>query len=341
MVSLETLPQELFNRVALALDVADLGSLAQVSRSLCRMARCDDLWIERVSADFGDREVIVELLAESGVDIAELLDATTDLVPWRLPHSYQHGDRNSADSTYTGHGLRCYRERLARVAPTSEDEYVDRVKHSEAEIDRVKLMLREGPQASEEVFVEAAFRLVLVQEWFPASAECYYLWALICYMRNTLKPALAFLSIAHDINSDFAPVHELQAEVQSMANGVFGVAGQAPLLDESCSGPSPQLAKALTLIFNHFDRDRDGVLNMSELGAVVRVTNGQPAPPAMITQIVGTFGGQISSRSGCKVAGWDLGSLTNFYVAQTMQDPQETRQDMAKFGFDPHTLCKV
>ncbi|KAJ1835517.1 hypothetical protein LPJ63_001069 [Coemansia sp. RSA 2711] len=341
---METLPQDVFNQVALELDAADLGALALVSRSLGKMARCDQLWIERIAADFGDRALIVDLLAEAGVDIAEQIETSTELAPWRLAPSTQHGnDGDSIDRafTHTGHGLRCYRERLARVFPASEDERVNRVKHFEAEIDQVKLMLRDGPQAGGDVFVEAACRLVLVQEWFPVSAECYYLWALICFMHNALKPALVFLSIGHDINREFVPIHELKAEVQSMADGVFGVSGQAPLLDASCTAPSPQLAKALAIIFQRFDRDRDGVLNASELGAVVRVTNGQPAPAAMVTQIISAFGGQIQARNGRSVMGWDISSLQGFYVAQTMQDPQETRQDLAKFGFDPHTLRNI
>ncbi|KAJ2824386.1 hypothetical protein IWW50_003357, partial [Coemansia erecta] len=282
MPSLEALPQEVFSRIALMLDPPALVSLALVSRSLCKMSRCDELWIERISADFGDRASNVDLLAEAGVDISEQLAVTTELVAWRLPSSQQHGDTD----TYSGHGMRCYRDRVARVFPASEDERVERIKHFEAEIDCVKLLLREGPQASDEVFAEAAFRLMLVQEWFPASTECYYLWALICYMRNALRPALAFLDIGHAINHEFGPVKELRAEVQAMADGVFGTDGEAPLLDDSCSGPSPQLAKALAFIFQKFDRDRDGVLNTVELGDVVRVTNGQPAPAAMIVQIV-------------------------------------------------------
>ncbi|PIA15863.1 hypothetical protein COEREDRAFT_43816 [Coemansia reversa NRRL 1564] len=123
-----------------------------------------------------------------------------------------------------------------------------------------------------------------------------------------------------------------------MKESVHGTNGEAPLLDSTCSRPSAQLARALAIIFQRLDRDRDGVLGASELAAMVKITNGQPAPSAMVAQIINAFGGQIQTPGGRRVTGWNLGSLTSFFVAQTMQDPKETRQDLAKFGFDPHTL---
>ncbi|KAI8325613.1 hypothetical protein GQ54DRAFT_239444, partial [Martensiomyces pterosporus] len=112
----------------------------------------------------------------------------------------------------------------------------------------------------------------------------------------------------------------------------------APLLSGSGSGPSAQLAKVLAIIFQRLDKDRDGVLNAAELSSMVRITNGQPAPSAMISQLVGAFGGQVQTKSGRKIAGWSMESLTNFFIAQTLDDPNETRSDLAKFGFDSRTL---
>ncbi|KAJ1749262.1 hypothetical protein LPJ55_004136 [Coemansia sp. RSA 990] len=329
-MSLEALPQEIFNRIALALDVADLAALALTSRRLCTMARDDELWLERVAADFGDRGLVVGLLAEAGIDIAELADSSPDLVPWRPA---------LAPSTCGIAGMQCYRDRLARAFPASEDERLARVKHGESEIDQIKQQLRDGPPA-DDVLCEAAFRLLKIQELFPASAECYYLWALICYMRNALFPALQLLDIGQAVNSNFDPIRELRAEVQATADGVFGSGGEAPLLDTTCSEPSPQLAAALAAIFRRFDCDCDGVLNAKELGALVRVSNGQSIPPAAVSQIIHAFGGSVPTRNGRKVSGWDLRSLCSFYVAQSMQDPQETRQDLAKLGFDPQFLTK-
>ncbi|KAJ2848583.1 hypothetical protein IWW36_003214 [Coemansia brasiliensis] len=330
MTSLEALPQDIFNRIALALDVTDLAALALTSRRLCSMARDDELWLERVAADFGDRALVVSLLAEAGVDIAELADCSPDLVPWRpalVPNC-----RGKA-------GMQCYRDRLARAFPASDDERLARAKHGESEIDQVKQLLRDGPPA-DDVLCEAAFRLLRVQEWFPTSAECYYLWALICFMRNALFPALQLLDIGQAVNSDFGPLHELRAEVQATVDGVFGSGNETPLLNPTCSEPSSQLTAALAAIFRRFDCDRDGVLSAKELGALIRVTNGQPVPPAAISQIIHTFGGPIQTHNSRKVAGWDLRSLCSFYVAQSLQDPQETRQDLEKFGFDPQSLKK-
>ncbi|KAJ2160223.1 hypothetical protein GGF46_002432 [Coemansia sp. RSA 552] len=333
MSLLELLPQDLFNRVALALDVADHASLALVSRRVCALARCSQLWLDRIGSDFGDRALIVDLLAEAGLDIAERVDARSDLAAWRplLP----------AQPTPPAYGLQCYRARYSRVFPASEDERLRLVRRFEAEIDQVKLLLRDEQQATDEVAAEAACRLVLVQEYFPASVECYYLWALLCFLRGALRPTLSFVAIGKGLSSDFEPLQELASEAQAAADCVFGVGDEAPLLDPTCAGPSRQLDAALRIIFQKLDRDRDGVLNMAELKAMIKITNAQAATNATVRQVIEAFGGQVRASSGRQVTGWSFDSLVGFYMAQTMQDPKETRQDIAKFGFDPHTLCRI
>ncbi|KAJ2854445.1 hypothetical protein FB639_006373 [Coemansia asiatica] len=205
-------------------------------------------------------------------------------------------------------------------------------------IDETKQMLRAGPNANIEVFRDAALRLMVVQDSFPNSAECFYLWALMCFMLNSFKPSLRLLEIGHAINAEFSPISELAAEVRSIVETAYGNEGDAPLLNASGSGPSNQLARVLAIVFQRLDNDRDGVLNASEIGKMVKITNGQSPPAAMISQIIHAFGGQIQSKSGRKVTGWDINSLTNFYIAQTLDDPKETRSDLAKFGFDSQTL---
>ncbi|KAJ1723610.1 hypothetical protein LPJ53_002050 [Coemansia erecta] len=357
---LDSLPQQLFNRIAIELDAVDLANLALASHRLNRLVSCDELWIEKISADFGDRDTVIDLLSDAGIDITEMVASNDDITPWMLSLERDHmsdSDSDNADDaiseessegeqpgsaeagySYTGDGLRYYRERFAKVFPESNDVLVENTKRAEAAIDETKQMLRAGPEASMDVFTEAAYRLMVVQDSFPNSAECYYLWALICFMLNSFKPSLSLLEIGHAINNDFAPIKELTSEVRSIVDGAYGSEGDAPLLNPTGTGPSAQLAKVLAIIFQRLDTDRDGVLNASELAGMVRVTNGQSPPPAMIAQIIGAFGGQIQSKKGKKVAGWDLAALTNFYVAQTLDDPQETRSDLAKFGFNSRTL---
>ncbi|KAJ2080880.1 hypothetical protein H4R24_002754 [Coemansia sp. RSA 988] len=329
MAAIELLPQDLFNQIALELDIANICALALTSRRLHRLSRCDMLWIDKIVEDFGDRDLIVDLLTDAGVDIVENVNASTQLVPWKL-------QQQSHDSLHAG--MECYRSRFLRVFPASEDDRLNYARDSETKIDQVKLMLRDGPETGDDTFAEAAYRLILVQEYFPTSAECYYLWALICYMQNALSTSTTLLDIGYSLDSDFLPIQELMAEVQSMKEGVHGASGEAPLLNATCTRPSAQLTRVLAIIFQRLDRDRDGVLNASELAAMVKITNGQPAPPGMVMQIINSFGGQIQTLSGRRVTGWNPDSLASFFVAQTMQDPKETRQDLAKFGFDPHTL---
>ncbi|KAJ2490137.1 hypothetical protein IWW37_003405 [Coemansia sp. RSA 2050] len=353
----ELLPQATFNKIALDLEAEDLAALMLVSRRLNRLASCDELWIEKISADFGDREHIIDMLAEAGVDIAELAYQSTDLVPWRRQQLDDEPDSEDSDCNddsskcsnsgtpntggtyfYTGAGVRCYRDRFIRVFPRSGDDAVSTIKSAEATLEAVKHMLRDGPRASSDVFAEAAYRLVLVQEYYPNSAECYYLWALICFVLNSFKPSLSFIGIGQSINGEFAPLKELAQEVQSIVAGAYGTGNQVPLLDSAGSGPSPHLAKVLAIVFQRLDSDHDGVLNAAELSHMVRQTNGQAPPPAAISQIIGSFGGQIRAKNGRMVQGWSLASLTDFYIAQTLDDPSETRKDLAKFGFDPSTL---
>ncbi|KAJ1940703.1 hypothetical protein EC988_006957, partial [Linderina pennispora] len=205
-------------------------------------------------------------------------------------------------------------------------------------LDEVKSMLRAGPQAGPEVFAEAAYRLILVQEYFPNSAESYYLLALMCYMVNAFKPSLDILAVGRAINAEFQPIHELMAEVSSIVSNAYGSEGETPLLNAAGSGLSPQVTKVLAIIFQRLDKDRDGVLNSSELAQMVKITNGQPAPAPMVSQLIGAFGGQVRTKTGRKLMGWDAESLATFFLAQTLDDPKETRADLAKFGFDPKTL---
>ncbi|KAJ2243556.1 hypothetical protein GGI13_006560, partial [Coemansia sp. RSA 455] len=128
MSLLEQLPQAIFNAIALDLEAEDLATLMLASHRLNRLASCDELWIEKISADFGDREHIIDVLADAGVDIAELVYQSTDLVPWRrqqldIETDIDDDDCNDDSSdcssvipttgrrySFTGVGMRCYRD---------------------------------------------------------------------------------------------------------------------------------------------------------------------------------------------------------------------------------------
>ncbi|KAJ2866201.1 hypothetical protein FB639_005042 [Coemansia asiatica] len=131
MTSLETLPQELFNQMALDLEAADLVTLALTSRKLQTLATCDQLWIEKISADFGSRSTIIDILDDAGIEIAETVAHSTDIVPWKLSSDERETDSSISDMeedektqifSYTGEGLRCYRARYAKVFPESDDD---------------------------------------------------------------------------------------------------------------------------------------------------------------------------------------------------------------------------
>ncbi|KAJ1800980.1 hypothetical protein LPJ59_000665 [Coemansia sp. RSA 2399] len=359
MALLESLPKSVFIQVGVELGVADLAALSLTSRRLNRLVMGNsDLWLEKISADFGDRESIVEFLLDAGIDISELVETSSGLVPWKQHpceqsdsdhevHVDDQGNITVVETTDTAlaldteslYGMHWYRDRLARVSPLSKDDAMQYARNAESTIDQVKGMLRDGREtASIELFSEAAYRLMLVQEYFPASVECYYLWALICFMHNAFKPSLSFLDIGCNIDDSFEPIQELTKRVRLISDDVHGTNGDAPLLDQLGTGPSAHLSKALAIMFQKLDSDRDGVLNVSEIANMVRITNGLPAPRSTITQIVHAFGGSIQTKSGRRVSGWDLNSLTNFYINQSLDDPKETRADLAKFGFDPSTL---
>ncbi|KAJ2380766.1 hypothetical protein GGI23_007729, partial [Coemansia sp. RSA 2559] len=190
MTLLESLPKSVFIRVGLELGVADLAALSLTSRRLNRLVMGNsDLWLEKIAADFGDRKSIVEFLLDAGIDISELVETSSGLVPWKQhsceqsdsEHEVSVNDRGNitdVETTDTAlaldkeslYGMHWYRDRSARVFPLSKDDAMQYARNAESTIDQVKGMLRDSQEATSiELFSEAAYRLMLVQEYFPAS----------------------------------------------------------------------------------------------------------------------------------------------------------------------------
>ncbi|RKP26694.1 hypothetical protein SYNPS1DRAFT_5990, partial [Syncephalis pseudoplumigaleata] len=89
---------------------------------------------------------------------------------------------------------------------------------------------------------------------------------------------------------------------------------------------SPQLVRVLTCIFEQFDRDQDRHWSCDELNAFITASNGQPAPPAFLRQFIGRYGEHAGRLT--------LDGLLAFFLQQTLDDPEETRQDLVKHNWN-------
>ena len=131
------------------------------------------------------------------------------------------------------------------------------------------------------------------------------------------------LSLAEDSGSDSGSDSDADEDTDAESRWRAAPA-VAPLLVGTAA--SPQLQAAVAEVFGRFDRDGDGALSAAELSALVAAVNGQPPPAAAIQALLRNF---RSNRSGLLVEG-----LVEFFRRQSLSDPDETRNDLAKLGYN-------
>ena len=93
---------------------------------------------------------------------------------------------------------------------------------------------------------------------------------------------------------------------------------------------SPQLVHVLECIFESFDKDGDQHWSAQELNSFIAASNGQPAPATFIRQFINNYG---ENQGRLTVDGF-----LSFFLQQTLDDPEETRKDLVKHGWDGNTL---
>ncbi len=100
----------------------------------------------------------------------------------------------------------------------------------------------------------------------------------------------------------------------------------APLLDER-GRVTVELRTALLEVFDRFDADRDGALSHRELMEIIRTLNG--AEPSATTLRNLTRNYRSNAQNALLFEGF-----VEFYRRQTLEDPEETRSDLAKLGYN-------
>lgn len=328
LYTLESLPQDILNKILERLKVPDLLTLSAVSTKLHEKIKCDEPWFAKILDDFGDRQRIIDILAASGVDIEQRVSDNRDcFVPWdRQPIS---------DNSDTGYGMRCYRDRHLKTMPTNEEIWLRNIRQAKTTIDRAKSMLMNEDQ---DQYTDVAYTLMEVQEYMPHSASIYYLWGWICFTHNSLRHAMELLNISRGLDPDYEPARELIKKIQPILDSAYG--GQ-PLLSPDGLAISKQLASVVSQIFSSLDSNSDGVMNKKDVSRLIWLTNGIVPSEQQLLGIINHFGGQIPTKTGAFVKGMDINALSEFYLTQTLEDPEETRNDLAKLGFNSKSLEKI
>ncbi|KAJ1915662.1 hypothetical protein H4219_004192 [Mycoemilia scoparia] len=374
MSTLERLPSKLLFKIGNELDLYSLIELLVASPSLYKTFSHQQFWYRRYTNDFDNRRVILKLLSDARFDVSEFsaitkygLTCKTLELNEGVPECYTDEDtidissdiEISSDDENVDHvdsedqsqniynQLRwkhAYRLRYDIVYPNSQILKNKRADLCYALICKVKDLIHdvENPDTeADDLFKEIIANILSVLDYFPQHFECYHLLGFLCYLNNSLSESQAFLEIGLSLNPKFQPLIELHDEVTKIIKGNFeSDEGQVPLLfDENTL--SPQLNEVIAVLFSRFDKDQDGMLSVSELSELVSVSNGSIPNPNSIKQLIATFEGMHKNNSrhiGVQPTKLSRDGLTTFFLMQSIEDPEETRSDLKKFGFDPKTL---
>ncbi len=214
------------------------------------------------------------------------------------------------------------------------------------------------------VLTDACRLLMQVIDTMPSYVPAYHLLACICYLVHQLPTALRFLSIAREIYSalpsndglndtEFEPVEELYAEIESEMQELDE---DVPLLTQDTDGLpclSTTLKTALEEIFMRFDMNGDGYWCYTELATYLHTTSleepffGRPSPVSYSAQKpspllpLPLYRKMIKQYGGSVQKGLSRDGFLSFYLQQSIVEPDETRKDVAKCGYDPVKLVKL
>ncbi|KAI8147923.1 hypothetical protein BJV82DRAFT_551674 [Fennellomyces sp. T-0311] len=310
MSRIENLPGRIYENLALFLEPSDVIRLASTCKSMYNSLMNNAIWKSKTAYDFGDLFNIYALIATSaGLELAPDLATKFGQEPsdWKQYYAQKNATVDNADD-----------EALMSQA---EKEYSEAQRY-------LKSFQKDGNVA---VLSQVATKMMWILDTFPTHAGCYYVLGFILYVLNRLDEALIPLRTGGLVDPEFEPIAELQAEIQRILKGYKGSEDEASLLDQDSL--SPALVEVLMEIFENFDKDRDGALKPNELDSFIFATNGSHPPPPFLRQ--------MGQRFGSNARGWlTRDGFMAFYLEQTLDDPSETRNDLAVHGYDPQTLKK-
>ncbi|KAJ1961424.1 hypothetical protein IWQ62_003875 [Dispira parvispora] len=329
-VSLPHLDQGVIQNICRYLTVPEILTLARVNKTLYIYCHQDSLWQKLTQAAFGNTQWVIGFLREAGLcKSAEDSELTPALQSLSLATSIPEEGATSVVPRWK----QAY-ERRWRVQNRPQDPtVVQSMQLAQTRFERAEQRIEasyEKPADQQLAFLEEAAReLVEVVDILSDHAPSYYLLALVCYLLHAFKQASKLAEMCLALDPDFELAIQLLSESRDKSVGVYGTEGVAPLL--TGRRISDALKNALTVLFQRYDRDRDGVWNIRELREFVLLTNGTNPSLAMLQQLCATFSSQPTK-------GLTFDGLCEFFVQQSLQDHEETRQDLAKHGFDENTL---
>ncbi|CDS07647.1 hypothetical protein LRAMOSA01596 [Lichtheimia ramosa] len=309
-VTIESLPSKVYEHLANALEPRDMVMLASTSKTLYQSLFNNQIWKTKTAHDFGDLFNIYNLITVgAGLELAPDLAPKFGQEPsdWRAYYIQKHGSIDDADTD--------------ALVSQAEKEYTEAQAY-------LKTFQKDGNVV---VLGRVASKMIWILDVFPTHAGCYYVLGFILFVLNRLQDALVPLQVGRRVDPNFEPLEELEDEITRILSGYTGNQHEASLLQNDSL--SPELTDALSEIFDTFDKDKDGALRAEELGKFILETNGSRPPPQFLRQ--------MGQRFGCNGRGWlTKAGFLAFYLEQTLDDPSETRNDLAVHGYDPHSLKK-
>ncbi|KAJ1921842.1 hypothetical protein IWQ60_006673 [Tieghemiomyces parasiticus] len=312
---LTRLDDQILAHVCQHLTAAEVLTLGSVSRALYRRCQADEIWRTKTLDDFGDPHYVLATLRRAGLTLDKSsAEDLPDLSRLALASPPGAGDWLA---TYQ-------RKRLGQVQEATA---------AEARFNAARTRLAAFPSDPDPAELQrVAADLVQVLDTHPDKAPTLHLLAFICYILNAPDEALILIDLGRAADPDYTPLAELAAEATATRQALQGKSGETPLV--AGGELSVPFRAALTDLFGRYDQDGDSVLSFVELDRLIAAVNGAPAPPAMLRALCRTY-------SATPAVGLTLDGLFAFYFEQSLQDPVETRADLAKHGFDPHTLRRT
>ncbi|KAL1924044.1 uncharacterized protein VTP21DRAFT_7079 [Calcarisporiella thermophila] len=310
---LESLPSDLLSALSEHLSPAELARLSSTSRTLHNQRQ--ELWRAKCAQELiplYNRMIVTRILRDAGIKVSSGLDEPED---WAEFYRLHIGSKNANGQFEKEKDWDAAAEHASRnfaMAQKSIEKFRDTMEWRELEL--------------------ACDNTMKILEDYPGHAGCFHLIAVVMYILNRLEDALKVLEIGKAIDLDYEPIEELEQEIRTILDGYQGSEDEEPLLENGQF--TPLLKQALIEIFNDFDADGDGALAPEELDNFVFTTNGDHAPPG--------FAQQLGMRFDSNSKGWlTCNGFLEFYLEQTLGDPEETRRDLGTHGFDRRTLLKL
>eukprot|EP00732_Lithocolla_globosa_P000012 Lithocolla_globosa_v1_NODE_2_length_15149_cov_8.547436.p3 type:complete len:307 gc:universal NODE_2_length_15149_cov_8.547436:1106-186(-) len=289
------LNEKLSQQIFFFLDGFSILQLGSTCQQIHKLSQSQDIWHRLYCDDFGDLEYLQTLLVKVEIIKPEHLQ-------------FKHADWKQAYIT-------------KRKQPQMDVEKI------ENQYNQIQNRLERFGEigATEDDLVKIVQQLIVIIEDVPEHVPSYYSLAYVCFFLNQFSTSLHFIDIGQQLAGDFLPLIQLRTDVEAKLDVLEGGEEDAPLVENDQL--SPAFIQVLVAIFHKFDHDQDKALNLTELGAFVAFTNGEPLPRQTLKQMMASL--PCNAKGHLTFEGFQ-----RFFYLQTIDDPEETRSDLLKHGYD-------